>query len=206
MTHYTTPRYLPSLLTMMLVALTASASGTAADELETVAHILRQASGITADFTLTSGGHSVSGTLQAQGKKFALLTPATSTWYDGATMTVYSSASREATVWTPTEAELAESNPLLYISMTKDFKVSYGKVGENEKELVLTPRRRGGSVKSVRITIGTMTRLPKAIAIEAGGGSTKISISKLNVGNKFAAGVFTFPKSKYPGVKITDLR
>ncbi len=204
MTNFKTAKYILSLIAMVWTL--AVSADTPAAELQQVADRIGRASGITADFTLTSGGHSVNGSLKSQGKKFALLTPTSSTWYDGSSMTVYTSASREATIWTPSGSELAESNPLLYLGMAKNYNVASATGGKGEKVLVLTPRRRGGNVKSIRLTINASTMLPKAMEITAGGRRTTITIRKLNLGSKIDAGAFTFPKSRYPGVKITDLR
>lgn len=167
---------------------------------------LNGAKSLQAEFVMKSGGSNVSGTLTSKGKKFALVSPAASTWYDGAEITAYSPASKEATVWRPTAGELAESNPLLYLSTASDYTVSAeSRNVKGEIGLKLVPKRRNSGVKSVRVVINASTMLPKSITVAAGSGTMAVTIKSLRLNPAVSDASFRFPKAKYPGAKIVRL-
>ena len=111
---------------------------------------------------------------------------------------------KEVTVWTPTASELAESNPLLYLTSYKDYNV---KAGASAGSVVLTPKRRGG-VKSVEVTFSGSgaNATVKQIKVAMSGGTTTVNVTSLRLNTNPSDASFRFNKSKYPGVKVTDLR
>lgn len=158
-------------------------------------------------FTLSSAGHSASGTLLIKGSKFAVSFPGLGTWYDGKSMWSYGAANKETTVWKPSKTELAESNPMLYLSMASDFNVKAdSKSSKAVSILTLTPKRRNAGIKSVVLTINNSTSLPKKLVISAGGQTSTITINSVTLNPALADSQFTYPKNKYPGVTISDLR
>lgn len=112
----------------------------------------------------------------------------------------------EATVWHPSKDELAESNPFLYISTAANYDVKDAGTAKGVRTLLLTPKRRGSAVKSVKITISTATLLPKSFVINASSGSYTVSVSGMQLNKAVADANFRFNKAKYPGVTVTDLR
>ena len=198
-------RYIYAILAL-LIGLTASAA-TPAQIFESCVAKLRGAKSIKADFSLTAQGRTLSGTLVSKGEKFAVTTGGNGTWYDGRDLWVYTPSSGEVTVWKPVRSELAESNPLLYLSTAGDYNVaSAAGAAKGESALTLTPKRRSAGVKSIRVVINSSTSLPKSMEITTGNGVVKVNVKSLQLGTSVADSSFTFPKGKYPKVKITDLR
>lgn len=197
-------RYL-ILLLGVVVGLAASAA-TPEQSLQACVAKLKGAKSIKAEFSLSSQGQTVAGTLQSKGTKFTVSSNANCTWYDGTTMTVYSPASNEVTVWKPTTGELAESNPLLYLSTASYYTVTAAAgAAKGETALQLTPKRRGSGVKSIKVVLNSSTMLPKSLDIKMGGGNVKVVVKSLQLGAAVQDATFKFPKQKYPKAKVTHL-
>lgn len=198
-----------ALLCVMILAscLGASAAETATDFLGRCAGKLQRASSIKASFFMTASGHTTSGTLLTKGKKFAITMPETGTWYDGANMWTYVKMNNEATLWNPTSSELAETNPLLYLSSSKDYNVKFGSSAtKGVKVLVLTPKNKSTAVKNITISVNSSTLLPKSILISASSGNCVFNIKSIQLNVGVADSSFKFDKNKYKGVRVTDLR
>ncbi|MDE5653518.1 MAG: outer membrane lipoprotein carrier protein LolA [Muribaculaceae bacterium] len=195
-----------TLLIVALIIALPSAAATPAAELKATVDKLAAAKSVKAQFTTTAGGHTVGGTLLSKGSKFSITMAGAGSWYDGKTLTTYSKANGEATMWIPTKSELAETNPLLYLSTYADYNVATekGKAGENV--FVLTPKKRGSGVKSVKVTVNSSTKLPKSLRIATGSEVYTVTIKSMTLNAAIADGSFTFPKKSYPGVTVTDLR
>lgn len=157
-------------------------------------------------FSLSESGKSASGTLLTKGSKFAVTFPGLGTWYDGKSMWSYSAVNKETTVWTPSKTELAESNPMLYLSMAADFNAVAKAGGKGLTVVTLTPKKRSAGIKSVTLTISNSNQMPKKLVINAGGRSSTISISSVSLNTSIADSKFTYPKASYPKVPVTDLR
>lgn len=168
---------------------------------------LNSAKSITASFSISSSGKTLSGNLISAGKKFTVSVPGAKTWYDGKDLWSYSRANGEVTVWTPTAAELAESNPLLYLGTAKEYNVALSpKSIKGTRTIVLTPRKRNTGVKQVNITVSTSTLLPSAISVKASSGNCDIKIKSILLNKHINPTIFKFNKKDYPGVSVTDLR
>ena len=176
--------------------------------LNKVINKFKKSSGTEISFSLKGGGGSGVGTLKMQGKKFMIANSAVSTWYDGKNMWVYNSSTRETTVTTPQSSDLAEINPIYYLNAASKFNVKLSPAStNNNKTLILTPKTKRIGVKKVIIDVNTRTYTAVAIKVTTlSGQQISVTISHTNMGKKFAASEFTFPKNKYPGVKLIDLR
>ncbi|MDE6009931.1 MAG: outer membrane lipoprotein carrier protein LolA [Muribaculaceae bacterium] len=164
---------------------------------------LKGAKSIVADFTMTVQGRTFTGTLNSKGNRFSVVTPGNATWYNGADIWSYSAASGEVTVWKPAAAELAESNPLLYLSTASDYTV---KSGAAAGTVILTPKKRNSGVKNITLTVSSSTGLPKTLDIAANGGNIKIVMKSIRLNAPVDDSTFTFPKARYPKARLTDLR
>lgn len=165
--------------------------------------------GISASFTLNSDGQKVSGTLKAEGKKFAVETGSSSTWFDGKTMWTYNPRTSETTVMLPTAQEVAEANPLSIINnYSGTFTAAFAKTQtKGSKTIVLSPKSRKSGYKSVYVTIPDNSGLPSMIVVNPQSGrKITVSITKTALHQKFAASTFTYPRAKYPKAEIIDLR
>lgn len=201
-----------SLLLLALVAtLTAGicAAETADAVLKKAAAKISGGEGISANFTLVSGGLKVTGTIKGSGKKFAVESSASSTWYDGKSMWTYNSRSGETTVMTPSAQELAEANPLALVhSYGNLFTAAFAKTQKpGNKVIVLSPKSKKNGYKSVHVTISEANGLPAhLVIIPQSGQKIEVSISKATTGRTFSSSAFTYPKAKYPNAEIVDLR
>lgn len=183
---------------------------TAADLVNKAAVALKSAPAVSATFTYKIGSRSGSGSLQLSGRKFAFSSPQSSCWYDGKNLWTYSAASKETTLVTPTAEELAESNPLSYISSgaagftcTLDNRSSTA----SQKIIEMIPRRKKQGIKKVTLTLSYPSLEPRRIVIAGSDGTvSSISIRKLQKLKALPAANFTYPVNKFKGIKIIDLR
>jgi len=122
-------------------------------------------------------------------------------------MSTYNPSQNETTVFKPSAGELAEVNPLLYVSgWEKNFSVKLAsKHPANAHCLILTPKNGSLGVKMASVTI-TKSCVPTKVVIRTSGGQTiSVNISNLKRGVRFPANTFEYPKTKYPKAKINHL-
>lgn len=185
------------------------AAETADQMLKKASDAINGAGGLTASFTIDYGRQKISGTLKASGKKFALVTPSTSTWFDGKSMWTYNSKSSETTLLTPTPQEVAEANPLSIVNNYSSlFTASFAK-GQIKgcTTIVLTPKNKQIGYKSVHVTIPDGSSFPsKLVIIPSSGQKVTVGILQVKTGQKLAESTFVYPQIKYPKAEIVDLR
>lgn len=201
-------RYFIVLMTLISVCFCVSASDNAQQTLDKCVAKLKGASGITADFTITRQGKSISGKIKEKGNKFAIITSSLGTWYDGMSLTTWQADSNEATIVSPGNDELSDTNPLLLLQSATSYNVSYGATKNNtQKVLVLTPKRRGLSAKKIVVTLSAASLTPQRIDVTmADGKNMVITLRNVSLKASIAESEFKFNKSKYPKVSIVDLR
>lgn len=191
------------------LALSVSAAETADGMLKKAAGAINGSTGLTASFTLDYGSQKVTGTMKASGKKFALQTSSTSTWYDGKNMWTYNAKNAETTLMTPTPQEVAEANPLSIVnSYSANFTAAFAKTQpKGSKTIVLTPKSKQSGYRSVHVTIPDGSVFPsKLVVIPSSGQKVTVSISQVKTGQKLPEATFVYPKAKYPKAEIVDLR
>lgn len=198
-----------TLVALLSVSFRVSAAGDTADKILTdAAAKISKSSGLTASFSMTAGGHAISGSVKSSGKKFALLSNAASSWYDGKSLYTYNSASGETTIVKPSASELAESNPLSIIaSAPQQFSASFAKKQTAGcSTLVLTPKGKGQGIKRAVLVVNS-AKVPSKLDITTDNGDRiVVTISNVKYGVSLPASTFVYPKSKYPKAVINDLR
>ncbi len=197
------------LVVILAMTSTMTAAETADAVLKKAAAAINGSTGLTAAFTLDYGSQKVSGTIKAAGKKFALQTSSTSTWYDGKSMWTYNAKNAETTLMTPTAQEVAEANPLSIVNTySSNFTASFAKSQtKGSKTIVLTPKSKQSGYRSVHVTIPEGSSFPsKLVVIPSSGQKVTVSISQVKSGQKLPDATFVYPKAKYPKVEIVDLR
>lgn len=185
------------------------AAPTAADLVNKAAVALKSAPAVSATFTYKIGNQSGSGSLQLSGRKFAFVSPQSSCWYDGKSLWTYSAASKETTLVTPTAEELAESNPLSYISSgAAGFTCTLDKRSTASQKIIeMVPRRKKQGIKKVTLTLSYPSLEPRRIVVASPDGTvSSVSIRKLQKLKALPAANFTYPVNKFKGTKIIDLR
>lgn len=191
------------------ISFSAQSAESADAVLKKAAAAINGAGGLTASFTLDYGQQKMTGTLKSSGKKFALLTSTSSTWYDGKNMWTYNPKNKETTLMIPTSQELAEANPLSIVNTySNSFTASYAKShSKGSKTIVLTPKSKQIGYKSVHVTIPDGSSFPsKLVIIPSTGQKVTVSISQVKTGQNHPAATFIYPKAKYPKAEIIDLR
>lgn len=202
-------KYILCIMMVWGVTLSLSAAETADGMLKKAAASINGSTGLTASFTIDYGSQKMTGTLKAAGKKFALQTSSTSTWYDGKNMWTYNAKNAETTLMTPTAQEVAEANPLSIVnSYSANFIAAFTKSQvKGSKTIVLTPKSNQSGYKSVHVTIPDGSVFPsKLVIVPTSGQKVTVSISQVKSGQNLPAATFVYPKTKYPKVEIVDLR
>lgn len=196
------------LLTFMAGFGTATAAETAQQVLDRAIVRLRGASGVSAQFTLSQGKQSVTGQLRTKGRKFSIVSASAGAWYNGASLTTWSKQTGDATITTPTAAELRETNPLLFLDSASDFSASFLKAANaSQKVIKLTPKKRGAPAKDITVTLNAASLTPSRIAITLpDGGKMNVSLRNVTLKANVSDTEFNFPQKRYPKAKITDLR
>lgn len=202
-------RYILMILAIAGVFGSAFSADTADEVLNRAAQAVKSADGISASFTINSGGQTLTGTLKSSGNKFSLQTSTTSVWYDGKTMWTYNPKTNETTVTLPTPTEVAEVNPLYIVNVySHNFTVAFTKSQTKGcRTIVLTPKSRKLGYKSVHLTIPDKSSFPsRVVVIPSSGQKITVNIEKSTTGVRHTASTFIYPKSKYPKAEIVDLR
>ncbi|MDE6018020.1 MAG: outer membrane lipoprotein carrier protein LolA [Muribaculaceae bacterium] len=202
-------KHILGLIVMLGAVFSATGAETADGLLRKAAAAINGTSGLTASFTLNYGSQKVAGTIQAAGKKFALQTSSTSTWYDGKSMWTYNAKNAETTLMNPTLQEVAEANPLSIVnSYSANFTAAFAKgQTKGSKTIVLTPKSRRLGYKSVHVMIPDGAVFPsRLVIVPSNGQKVTVSISQVKTGQKLADATFVYPMKKYPKAEIVDLR
>lgn len=195
---------------LLLICLPAQAQNklTAEQVVQKAAAFITGADGLSASFTLSGAGHSTKGTVKSSGKRFAVILPEVSSWYNGKDLYTYNPRTQETTVVTPGAQELLEANPLLYV---KGGAGSYTYAFAPEKAagkyiVVLTPRSRKSGIRKLTVTVSASDFRPEKIVVDAGGGTTVVAITSVKRGAALPASDFEYPAGAYPKAEIVDLR
>ena len=177
--------------------------------LSKVVNAISSAKGVETFFTVTNSGYSSKGTIKTSGEKFKVDLSDITVWYNGRDMYTYNSGTEETTVIIPTVEELAESNPLAYVTnASNSFNVSFSSVKKAGcYVLELVPKSKRTDVKRITLTVKQSDFAPERIVIEPSTGSPiRADISSFKKNISFVSSEFEYPKSKFPNVEIVDLR
>lgn len=200
----------PLMLLLVAIFLPKRAMGALTPEqvVQKAASVITDTKGLSVSFTLSASGHSTKGTIKSSGKKFAVILPEVSSWYNGKDLYTYNPRTAETTIVAPTAQELLEANPLLYVNGGAG-NYTYAFAGEKAAGkyiVILTPRSRKSGIRSLKVTVNAGTFHPEKIEVNAGGGTTLVNITSVKTGVSLPASDFDYPKSAYPKAEIVDLR
>lgn len=200
-------RYVLTII-LLLTATVAYSAETATQLMNRVSNSFRNASTISATFSVKGAMGNTSGNFYYSHGKYAVITGGASAWYNGKDMWTYNPRTSETTIVTPSQQEVAENNPFSIISsMAGSFNAQYAKSQPAGKTvLVLIAKSSKNSIKKVVLTLDSKRMVPTALVITGKGGVTNVTVSKLVAGTKLSSSLFEYPKSKYPKAKIVDLR
>ena len=203
-----------NIFTLILMAVIASfsisaATKTAESVVSRAVTLIEKAPSLSARISVTQGGQESTGELIISGKKFSVDLPGIKNWFDGKSLWSYSASAGEVNLTEPTAEELAEINPLTYLtavksSFTKRLLKSQD-AGINVVEL--TPKTKKGGIKKVVASFSEKSGFPVRFIIYPDGQSAvTIAIKELKQGKLLPVSTFRLQEKLLPGVEVIDLR
>lgn len=143
-----------------------------------------------------------SGNLAMHGQQFALSMFAMDAAYDGNTLYIYSEDLEELTLSTPTEEELAQTNPFLYAQALLPVCQYAEKAVGDKTQIILTPNDSSAGITKFVLRVTSATLLPSTVEIhEEGGKMTTLRLTNAHYTDEPKS--FTIEKE---GAFINDLR
>ena len=163
------------------------------------------ASGVKANFRMTTTTGNTSGTIAIKGKKFYATTPQAKIWFDGKTQWTYLKNNDEVNVSNPTEAQLQAINPYNFINLYKrGYTYTMNTVGTNYV-IHLTSNSTDRKIKELFITVNKKNYQPMQVKMLQGKKWTTFDITSIKK-EKIADSQFRFNSKDFPKAEIIDLR
>lgn len=190
---------------LLLVGATALAQS-ATKVLDKCAATVSAKSGVTANFTMESAQYgSLVGTISIKGKKFYMLSNATTMWFDGTTLWTYMASNEEVNISTPNTQQLQTLNPYHFINLYKSGYSSTMTTAASTYTVHLTAIGDQQKIREAFLTIDKGSYAPKEIKLLSGTNWTTFTISSLKT-ETLADSRFRFDAAAYPNAEIIDLR
>ena len=192
------------LFTFQSSLLTANAQS-AKSVLDKAAASVTVASGVKANFRMTTTTGNTSGTIAIKGKKFYATTPQAKIWFDGKTQWTYLKNNDEVNVSNPTEAQLQAINPYNFINLYKNgYTYTMNTAGTNYV-IHLTSNSADRKIKELFITVNKKSYEPMQVKMLQGKKWTTFDITSIKK-EKIADSQFRFNSKDFPKAEIIDLR
>ena len=173
--------------------------------LDKAASTIALKNGVKADFKMTGGMGSASGTIVIKGKKFHATTPQATIWFDGKTQWTYLKDNDEVSVTTPNESQLQAINPYNFLNLyKKGYDATLNSSG-NSHVVHLTATSSERKIKEIFITVDKKTNYPTQVKMLQGKKWTIFDISNLKKQN-IPDSQFKFNSKDFPKAEIIDLR
>ncbi len=149
-----------------------------------------------------------SGTFTMKANKFMLVTDGMKVWFDGKTQWALMSQNNEVSVTEPTEAELADTNPMAVLSAFKTkSKIIFGKTKSNRNYVIdLIPKIKNSGFNKIEVQIDKSNGNLSTIKMLTKDGTTLLTLTDYQSGIQVNDQDFIFNKAKFKGVTINDLR
>lgn len=163
------------------------------------------ASGVKANFRMTTTTGNTSGTIAIKGKKFYATTPQAKIWFDGKTQWTYLKNNDEVNISNPTEAQLQAINPYNFINLYKNgYTYTMNTAGTNYV-IHLTSNSADRKIKELFITVNKKSYEPMQVKMLQGKKWTTFDITSIKK-EKIADSQFRFNSKDFPKAEIIDLR
>jgi outer membrane lipoprotein-sorting protein len=163
------------------------------------------ASGVKANFRMTTTTGNTSGTIAIKGKKFYATTPQAKIWFDGKTQWTYLKNNDEVNVSNPTEAQLQAITPYNFINLYKNgYTYTMNTAGTNYV-IHLTSNSADRKIKELFITVNKKSYEPMQVKMLQGKKWTTFDITSIKKEN-IADSQFRFNSKDFPKAEIIDLR
>jgi outer membrane lipoprotein-sorting protein len=154
------------------------------------------------------------GTFLCSGNKYRLLTGELDVYSDGRNKWLCNKETNEAVIqYIPEDGATADitDHPLKFLTLyRKDFtykqKTTRTEAGKTLADIVFLPKDKNAAYTSVVLTLEEATANPYAIKYLSKSGNCTLRITRITPGVEALDGYFAFPKHRYPGIEIIDLR
>jgi outer membrane lipoprotein-sorting protein len=161
--------------------------------------------GVKANFKMTAGEGSTSGTLLLKGRKFHASTPVAIVWFDGKTQWTYVKNNDEVNISTPTEAQLQAINPYNFINLyKKGYDATLNKSGK-DYVVHLTATDKNKKIQELFVTVNKSTYHPTQVKLLQNKKWTVFDITDIKRQN-IPDSQFQFNSKDFPNAEIIDLR
>ena len=161
--------------------------------------------GVKANFKMTAGKGSTSGTLLLKGRKFHASTPVAIVWFDGKTQWTYVKNNDEVNISTPTEAQLQAINPYNFINLyKKGYDATLNKSGK-DYVVHLTATDKNKKIQELFVTVNKSTYHPTQVKLLQNKKWTVFDITDIKRQN-IPDSQFQFNSKDFPNAEIIDLR
>ena len=197
------------LICCSILQLSAQSSMNASQVLAKAVAVMSNSKGVEAKFSIGSSGYNGSGTILSVTPKYYVSLPEVEVWYNGKDLFTLNKNTDETTIVTPTSEELAQSNPLAYVTgASANYNVAFSTLKKAGKYVLeLTPKKKTAEVKRITLTLNQSNYVPEKIVIEPKRGNPITSeINSFKTGISVSSSQFEYTTTKYPKVEIIDLR
>ncbi|MCR4603039.1 MAG: cell envelope biogenesis protein LolA [Prevotella sp.] len=193
-------------ISMMLLMGLKSFALTPTEVLDKCAATISHRNGVTAQFSMESAQYgNAAGTISIKGKKFYMLSNATTMWFDGTTLWTYMASNEEVNISKPTTQQLQTLNPYHFINMYKSGYSTTMTTAASVYNIHLTATDKQLKIKEAFVTVDKSTYAPKEIKMLVGNKWTTFTISRLK-NEPVPDSKFSFDANAYPDAEIIDLR
>jgi len=192
---------------MLVAALLATSSfaQSAKSVLDKAAATVTAASGVRANFSMTTTTGGTNGTIAIKGKKFYATTPQAKVWFDGKTQWTYLKNNDEVNVSNPTEAQLQAINPYNFINLYKRGYTYTMNTAGTDYVIHLTANSGERKIKELFISVNKKNYQPTQVKMLQGKKWTTFNITNIKKEN-IADSQFRFNSKDFPKAEIIDLR
>lgn len=152
------------------------------------------------------------GNMKVKGKKFRLVLDKNTVINDGTTMYTYNKENNEVTLSDPSEMDSELDPSTLFTQYEKGFKSQFveekldgGTMVQVVKLFPLEPAKK--PYHTVMITVDKAKSEPRSVQVlYKDGNIVTYTLKKFTANPTLADALFTFDKSKHPGVEVNDMR
>ena len=164
--------------------------------------------GVSANYSVTTGQGTSTGTIAMQGNKFRIISNDAKCWYDGKTQWSWSPLTGEVNITAPTAEELQLTNPLAAAAHFKaNFNMKKAKAKTAKTYVIRLKPKKKDNIKTLWLYFDENTSLLRTARFEMNDNSVytvKITGYKHK---SLPSSTFTFDKSLVPaGTQTVDLR
>ena len=150
------------------------------------------------------------GTFLMKGNQFTFSTKEMQVYFDGKTQWAFMPDINEVSITSPTEKELAETNPLALLqaySTKSTAQYIKNNAVKDAYTIELTPRDKTSDIKKIQVVVNKKSYFPQTIQLaDKKGMISTLALTKFQKGVKTDEKTFTFNSSVYKDIEINDLR